>query len=237
MKRRALTGALAKLRQRIEARLVRAGGGSIVELPDLVSEQIAVLPGVSSVPAGVEEAPRRAPALPEHRFAWALPPFSHTILVTTLEPSESRQADVSPILWWIACVRAHLNPRDRADLHAFVLLDERSQGAQHWSSLLERDDRFCRKLAWLVPSSPDGVSASAGRFLDRTFLAQPWADEGDVDARDLDPLADLAESLTKELEVPEPVLREWLSLLGTTESSGRDLAEELLRLARNDNET
>lgn len=217
-----------------DSRLRGVDGPGIVERTDLSSDNVRVLPGATANLLS-DEPPKLAPALPTSRYACAVPPFPHILLITTLDAVHADQAELMPILWWIACVRAHISVRDRADLHALVLLDQNASHSPRWRSMLEGDDRFCRKLVWLVPPNPDDRQDSARAFLDRTFLAQPWSDEHEMGARGLDPLADLAESLAREVDFPESVVRQWLALLAKKDLVGRDLALELVRIAEGRN--
>jgi hypothetical protein len=45
---------------------------------------------------------------------------------------------------------------------------------EEFATLVEADDRVCRKLVWLPTT--DGSGESADTFLARTFLASPWDD-------------------------------------------------------------
>lgn len=222
--------ALSALLTETEARLRRVNGTKVLERPELVSEDIAIIAATASalLPSDNQH---RAPKLPEVRFAYTLQPYPQLVVVTALDPSSDEKAEISPLLWWIACVRSRLGPILRADLHAFILMGEAASSATRWRSSLEGDDRFCRKLVWLVPQAVEDLQQSARSFLDRTFLAQPWADEEKMTARGLDPFANLAESLSTELQFPRDTIHHWLALLARPELVGRDLAEEMVRAA------
>jgi hypothetical protein len=225
-------GAVSCLLKELKHRIRRVGGSDITQLEDLANDEVATLPGASALRLTDGEAvAHTAPSLPEHRLAFVAPPFPHTILVTTLDASPRDPAQLAPILWWTACVRVRLRPEERADLHAIVLLPEANSSSTEWRSLLETDERFCRKLAWIVPTSKKGRASSVEVFLDRTFLAQPWAEDSRIGARGLDPLADLADSLTGTVPFSAATVHAWLSLLGRGSAKGRDLAEELVRIA------
>jgi hypothetical protein len=206
-------------------------GTAIVEHADLASPEIAVISATASALLSSEDTSRRAPALPEFRLAYTMQPYPHLVIVTALDPLSDEKAEMAPILWWIACVRSRLASVHRADLHAVILMDQNNPAAPRWQSLLEGDDRFCRKLVWLVPPTSASLGDSAREFLDRTFLAQPWADEERVGARGLDPFANLAESLASDLGFPQGTIHAWLALLARRDLAGRDLAEELVRAA------
>jgi hypothetical protein len=225
-----LKEAISALLEETNLRLKRVGGTRIVEHPELADPDIAIISaGASSLLS--EDSSRRAPALPEFRLAYTMQPYPHLIMLTALDPLSEKNAEIAPILWWIACVRSRLASVSRADLHAVVLIDGNNDAALRWQSLLECDHRFCRKLVWLTPPARGSLGDSAREFLDRTFLAQPWAEEERVGARGLDPFANLAESLASELGFSQGTIHDWLGLLARPDLAGRDLAEELMRAA------
>jgi len=233
----AINAALSALLAETELRLQRVNGNKVVEQPELAGPDVAIISATASALLSAGDTGHRAPKLPEFRFAYTMRPYPHLVVVTALDPSSDEKAEVAPLLWWIACVRSRLGPVQRADLHAFILMDQRDSSAARWRSSLEGDDRFCRKLVWLVPQSVDELRDSARAFLDRTFLAQPWADEEKIAARGLDPFADLAESLSAGLEFPQGTIHDWLALLARPDLATRDLAEEMVRAAEGANGT
>jgi hypothetical protein len=58
-----------------------------------------------------------------------------------------------------------------------------------WALEIELDEKVCRKIVWLLSSSP-GVEEAA-RFLEGTSLAQPWKHAENIGAERLDSLAQL----------------------------------------------
>jgi hypothetical protein len=54
---------------------------------------------------------------------------------------------------------------------------------------VEADDRVCRKIVWLYQGEPSIESARG--FLERTFLAQPWQEDG-KEIVELDRMSDIA---------------------------------------------
>lgn len=81
--------------------------------------------------------------------------------------------------------------KEAANLQLFLIGPSDSMGDVFWRRLAEEveiDDRVCRKLVWLPSHAPS--VADAAYFLQRTFLARPWADA--LRPRRLDRLRELA---------------------------------------------
>jgi hypothetical protein len=88
---------------------------------------------------------------------------------------------------------------------------------RRWRQLatsLEADDRICRKLVWLFYEDPN--LAAAIQFLQRTFVARPWARETTQAQLDL-------------MEVPLPA--GWQSAIDNPDLDPEQLVRELVRLA------
>lgn len=81
--------------------------------------------------------------------------------------------------------------KEAANLQLFLIGPSGAMEDVFWRQLAEEieiDDRVCRKLVWLPSDAPSVADASY--FLQRTFLARPWADA--LRPRRLDRLRELA---------------------------------------------
>ncbi|UXC93006.1 hypothetical protein EGM87_22170 [Sphingobium sp. RSMS] len=81
--------------------------------------------------------------------------------------------------------------KEAANLQLFLIGPLGSMDDMLWRQLAEEveiDDRVCRKLVWLPSDAPK--IEDAAYFLQRTFLARPWADA--LRPRRLDRLRELA---------------------------------------------
>lgn len=170
------------------------------------------------------------PPLPEVRVALRLtPPLPQTLLITPLYRNRSDEIDLLPALWWMALVRARLQPREQADLHCFfVAFVPRDQKVfwSHWKDKIEREPRFCRKHVFLLREESD-PSREVETFLDRTFFACPWRIEDELGARSLDPLENVKGLLQKSISLSDGQVSTWLELLADESQKGRDLATGL----------
>jgi hypothetical protein len=94
-------------------------------------------------------------------------------------------------------------------------------------SRIESDERFCRKFVWLPSREPS--DPEIGAFLDRTFLAQPWAGES-AEPRSLDPLERLVEEASGGGTLLTPAeARRWIARLGLVATTGtHQIAEDLI---------
>jgi hypothetical protein len=101
----------------------------------------------------------------------------------------------------------------------------------HWHALrsrIESDERFCRKFVWLPSSTPDREDLSL--FLERTFLARPWAVAG-LEPTSLDPIQQLIDDASPSSELSASEVKAWIERLGHADGSGMaSLAEDLVSL-------
>jgi hypothetical protein len=77
------------------------------------------------------------------------------------------------------------------NLQLFLIGPEGALRDRNWlqlASVIEADDRICRKLVWLFDQAPKLESAL--QFLERTFVATPWDKEHRV-SEQLDRIADV----------------------------------------------
>lgn len=81
------------------------------------------------------------------------------------------------------------------------------------AALVEADDRICRKLVWLFDEEP--TNAAAIRFLQRTFMARPWATKSAIAQLD-------------QLEVRLPA--GWETAIDNPDLDPEQLVRELVRL-------
>jgi hypothetical protein len=106
---------------------------------------------------------------------------------------------------------------EAADLQMFLVRHPSASRDPLWeefATLVESDDRVCRKLVWLPTT--DGTGESAEAFLARTFLASPWSDAAQPRVAVLDVMSDIA------------LPRGWSAVL---EDEGLDAESLLVRLA------
>jgi len=166
--------------------------------------------------------------LPRFRRAFDLQPASLSLLVCGLygeDPDRSYRA----ALWWAGLVRSRSTPVRRSDLHLFLIAPRGSDEQAAWRghrSRVESDERFCRKFVWLPSLQPD--AKEIGGFLDRTFLAEPWASES-AEPRSLDPLERLVEDIGGSSSLTSDEARRWIARLGATDENGfQQMAEDLV---------
>jgi hypothetical protein len=204
-------------------------GSQITIPPELAGDEVAGLPGSNLLhKLGAQLPADGRPPLPRVRRTLRLaPPFPQTLLVTAL--AQGGANEMLPALWWMALVRARLQPREQADLHCFFVAVVEPGKRRFWSrrkDIIERDHRFCRKQVLLVDtdlSLPDQVST----FLDRTFLARPWKTSEEFAARSLDPLGEVSDLLRASVALTPLQLAYWLGVLADDSKKGRELAQAL----------
>lgn len=208
-------------------------GASLVPRPELTdetslqsaaSELTAALGGeeLKDIDAGLK--------LPVTRQAWSFRGLPQILLISTPDPTPAGRPNLAPLFLWLGLVRSRLSLTQAADLTAFIVLQDSPElGASQWAAQVERDPRFCRKLIWLL-SPGDDADASSARFLERTFLAQPWTILSRQDPRDLDPFAGIAAEVALTSSLSVDVVNSWLKELADGQLTGTDLSEELVRL-------
>lgn len=102
-----------------------------------------------------------------------------------------------------------------SDIYYIFVAPRNTKNKEFWFSMateIERDERLCRKLVW-IPDENEG----ADMFLNRTFLARPWA-EGSVEN------SSSLSVLEQELGIPKP----WVKLLQNDKLSNRELLIRLM---------
>lgn len=117
-------------------------------------------------------------------------------------------------------MRKSLKATPSTDLYVMLAAPYGSADNPEWNTLaaeIERDDRLARKHVWL----PDGVGENFDAFIETTFLARPWALEGDDQAR-----ADALQLLTKQVSIPTG----WQEVLLDDDLQGEDLVRKLLSI-------
>lgn len=168
--------------------------------------------------------------LPTFRRALDLEPAALSLLICGLDGEEPDQSYRSA-LWWAGLVRSRTTPVRRGDLHLFLIAPPGTNDESSWRgrrSLLESDERFCRKFVWLPSSAP--TPQEVGAFLDRTFLAEPWAGES-AEPRSLDPLERLVEDLGGNSSLSVEEARRWIARLGASNDGGfQQMAEDLVAI-------
>ncbi len=179
--------------------------------------------------------PNRAPeagteTLPAFRRAFDLEPAAVSLLVCGLDAEEPEQSYRSA-LWWAGLIRARTTPIKRGDLHLFLIGPVGADGESSWRSrraLVESDERFCRKFVWLPSRAPTPDEVSS--FLDRTFLAEPWAGES-AEPRSLDPLERLIEDVGSNGSLSIDEAKRWIARLQTLGDGGlQEVAEDLVNI-------
>jgi hypothetical protein len=187
-------------------------------------ELVAALQGdeLSDVNSGVQ--------LPTVRQAWSFDTLPQVLLVATPDLTDEGEPHLAPLFLWLGLVRARLAPTEAADLTAFIVAPNSPQlNSLHWAAQLERDPRFCRKLVWL-PTPEETPNTSPARFLERTFLAQPWSMLSSQDPRNLNPLTGIAAQVALTSSLNVNVINSWLQVLADSQITGSDLSEALVQL-------
>lgn len=117
-------------------------------------------------------------------------------------------------------MRKSLKATPSSDLYVMLAAPYGSAGNSEWNTLaaeIERDDRLARKHVWL----PDDAGKNFDAFIKTTFLARPWAVDGDDQAR-----ADALQLLTKQVSIPAG----WQEVLLDDDLQGEDLVHKLLSI-------
>ena len=135
-------------------------------------------------------------------------------------PERAPQLDaVDSLLRKALIFRGTLSQAGASDLNLFLVAPPGSAGSSKWETLaaeIESDDRVCRKLVWL----PDSEGLDSERFLERSFLAQPW--QSDAPAASIDALHILGNALN----MPE----DWKEALLDAELEGGELIRRLMEI-------
>lgn len=148
------------------------------------------------------------------------------LLIAEILPGASLATFYESSLLWAGKVVMNMTAIERADAQLFLVVPDPSDQLTTFQSQVEADERICRKFLWrtAVPSA-----AAADAFLDRTLLAQPWADTSS-DPRPLDPF----QLLASVPGVPADVVARWLRALGGhADRSRADWSELLIHLSDN----
>lgn len=117
-------------------------------------------------------------------------------------------------------MRKSLKATPSSDLYVMLAAPYGSADNPEWNTLaaeIERDDRLARKHVWL----PDSAGENFDSFIETTFLARPWAVEGDDQAR-----VDALQLLTKQVSIPAG----WQEVLLDDDLQGEDLVRKLLSI-------
>lgn len=117
-------------------------------------------------------------------------------------------------------MRKSLKATPSSDLYVMLAAPYGSAHNSEWNTLaaeIERDDRLARKHVWL----PDDAGGNFDAFIETTFLARPWAIEGDDQVR-----ADALQLLTKQVSIPAG----WQQVLLDDDLQGEDLVRKLLSI-------
>ena len=134
-------------------------------------------------------------------------------------------------MWWAGLVRARTTSARRGDLHLFLIGPQGSDEHAVWRGLrsrIESDERFCRKFVWL-PSLKPGPE-EIGSFLDRTFLAEPWAG-GSGSQVSLDPMERIVEEVGAGNSLTLDEARRWIARLDAGDTNGfQQMAEDLMAI-------
>lgn len=208
-------------------------GATLSPRPDLTDESFLQSPAFELAAALDDDALSDVDSelqLPAVRQAWSFDTLPQVLLVAIPDLTDEGDPHLAPLLLWLGLVRSRLSPTEAADLTAFIVApNSQASNSPQWAAQVERDPRFCRKLVWM-PTPEDDPDASSARFLERTFLAQPWSILSSQDPRDLNPLTGIAArvALTSSLHVD--VINGWLQVLADSQLTGSDLSEALVQL-------
>jgi hypothetical protein len=104
-------------------------------------------------------------------------------------------------------------------------------------SVIERNERICRKLVWLPPADCEDYEASLNAFMKRTFLAFPWLPQNFSESavlagpRGLDSWALLARTIAEVATAQgerfsEDEAQQWIEAL--SQAQGGDRADRLV---------
>lgn len=170
--------------------------------------------------------------LPTDRDALSVVNSPYTVLLVLLETVPAAISEhVQHALWWASLVRSALPASRRDDLHIFFVGPAGASTNDAWfqcASEIEADVRVCRKLVWLPTEQTD--PSSCARFIDRTFLAQPWHASNELAEVSLDPLRDTANDWPADAELAPREIRRWLDILLRHEGETGELARKLVEV-------
>ncbi|MDF1812490.1 MAG: hypothetical protein P1V20_09750 [Verrucomicrobiales bacterium] len=128
---------------------------------------------------------------------------------------------------YAAIARTWLLSNHNDDLNLFLVGPAGSFHEPEWQNfaeIVERNEIVCRKVVWLPSKNEDSWETEIESFIERTFLAQPWAYGAPTESPKLDALSDSISDLgtwRKVLDLPE---------FRSDNRDYNDLVAELLKL-------
>ena len=135
--------------------------------------------------------------------------------VIELEDVARMQSDLKRLHGQMVIARSFMRPEEIINAH--ILLCARETSSQHdWRKVIdvaERDETVCRKLVWNWGSGT--LDASYDRFIDRSFLAKPWADSQARPGATLDRTDSLSLRILQEEGLSATVAASWVRIAGT----------------------
>jgi hypothetical protein len=124
--------------------------------------------------------------------------------------------------------RSFMQASEVINAHIFLVATEPTTQADwiQMVDLIERDETVCRKLVWL---RQDGnLDQSFQEFVERTFLAQPWAFADEQDNAPLDQNDKLVESVLRSQGLSAAAAAKWIELAGAKLDDPQELVEQLV---------
>lgn len=134
--------------------------------------------------------------------------------VVELRDVASMQADLKRLHGQMVIARSFMRPEEVINAH--ILLCARQTSSQHdWRAVIdvaERDEAVCRKLVWNWGSG--SLEASYRAFIERSFLAEPWADSQAQPGATLDRTDSLSLRVLQEETLSPAVAARWVQIAG-----------------------
>ncbi len=135
--------------------------------------------------------------------------------VIELEDVARMQADLKRLHGQMVIARSFM--RSEEIINAHILLCARETSSQYdWRKVIdvaERDETVCRKLVWNWGSGT--LDASYDAFIERSFLAKPWADSAARPGATLDRTDSLSLRILQEEGLSARVAAKWVKIAST----------------------
>jgi hypothetical protein len=167
-------------------------------------------------------------SLPTAAKGLMIGPYPVLVCDIELGSSESIMSVLHPIHNQMIIARSYMDATEVINAHIILVGKLNSQGIDpdRIIDLIERDETVCRKLIWLLP--PADLEISYREFLERTFLAQPWAFTDEQDNAPLDHNDSLLEKSLQNQGLSAAAAEKWVRLAEKNFDDPEDLVEALV---------
>jgi hypothetical protein len=145
-----------------------------------------------------------------------------------LKNSEGMLVQLRSVHNQMVIARSFMRADEVIDAHIILVAQVPSADAD-WAQLVdlvERDEAVCRKIVW-VPNF-NGLDASYDSFIDRTFLAEPWASIDAQTNAPLDQNGRLVENILRKNGLTEAAAATWVVLADSSSDDPDALVDQLV---------